>query len=139
VAEYRRSLKRPASAGFLCFLMILLGGCPFGLGWPVSLDADDNGGEVTLQVGTVLSVSLSSNPSTGFEWELVDLDSSVVEHTGTSHRSGCLIPMPGCGGTDTWMFTVLSPGITTLRMIYHRPWEDVEPGRIFEVMVSVSE
>lgn len=139
MAEYRRSLKGPASVGFQCFLVILLGGCPFVPGRPVYLDADDNGGEVALHLGTMLNVSLSSNPSTGFEWEIFDLDESVLENTGTSYQSACLIPMPGCGGTDTWMFMALSPGVTTLHMIYHQPWEDIEPERIFEVTVTVSE
>ena len=132
-----QALKWSVSVGFVCFLVVFAGGCPLP-GPTLSLDADDSGSDVTLEVGQRMDVYLDSNASTGFEWELAELDTSVLEHTSTSFRSGCVIPMPGCGGTDKWTFTAVSPGTTPLRMIYHRTWEEEEPAETFELNVTVT-
>ncbi|UCC30606.1 MAG: protease inhibitor I42 family protein [Phycisphaerales bacterium] len=132
------SLRLSASAGLMCFLAALTGGCPFAPGQTLILDADDSGGDVNVRVGARVLLVLSGNASTGYEWEITELDTSVLEHTRTSYRSACTIPMPGCGEIETWRFTALSPGSTILRMIYHRPWEEVEPARTFELTVTVT-
>ena len=133
--ESWQSLRRLVSVGLVCLFAALMGGCPFV---PVqTVTEDDSGGDVTLRVEGRVRVVLSGNASTGYEWELTELDTSVLEHTDTTSR-GCLIPMPGCGQIETWTFTALSPGSTSLRMIYHQPWLDVEPDRTFELTVTVT-
>ncbi|MBU0717721.1 MAG: protease inhibitor I42 family protein [Planctomycetes bacterium] len=128
------SLKRSGVVGFMCFLV---GGCPLVAGLALVFDEGDSGSTITAQVGQKLKVVLDSNASTGYEWELTDLDPLVVEHSDTVYQ-GCSVPIPGCGGTETWTFTALSPGSTVLRLIYHRPWEDSEPAATFELTVTVT-
>jgi len=102
------------------------------------LEEGDSGTEVSLTVGAQLWIVLSGNASTGYVWEVTDLDTAVLELTATTSRSQCTIPMPGCGQVETWKFTALSPGSTVLNMVYHRPWEDVEPSRTFTLTVTVT-
>ncbi|MDM8523894.1 beta-propeller domain-containing protein [Desulfococcaceae bacterium HSG8] len=87
-----------------------------------------NDGEiVTLETGDVLTVKLSSNRSTGFMWNIEELDQDVLQHTDDSYKSDCddrLIA--GCGGSETWTFKALSSGKTRLSMAYYRHWESVE-------------
>ena len=128
----------PALAGAGCLLVVLVGGCPFVPAGSLVFEAEDSGSDVTVDVGAKLIVRLASNASTGYQWELAELDTAVVEHTSTTFRSACRIPTPGCGGTDTWTFTALSPGSTALRMVYHRSWEDQEPAETFELNVTVT-
>ena len=135
----KQSLKLSASVGLMGVFLLLMSGCPFIPGQTLRLDADDTGSDLTVPVGTRLLVTLSGNASTGYEWEITDLDTAVLENTGTTSRSSCAIPMPGCGEIKTWTFTALAPGSTSLRMIYHRPWEDEEPTRTFELTVTVTE
>ena len=138
MTESSHALKRSVLVGFVCSLVVFAGGCPFPAGGTVSFVADDSGRDVTVDVGAKLIVKLASNPSTGYAWELDELDTAVVEHTTTSFRTSCLIPTPGCGGTDTWTFTAVAPGTTLLRMIYHQSWEDEEPAETFELNVTVT-
>jgi len=45
----------------------------------VSVDASYDGKEVEIAVGNALIVTLESNPSTGFKWELTELTSQLEE------------------------------------------------------------
>ena len=137
MTESSQALKRSVSVGFVCSLVVFAGGCPFPPGPALSLDADDSGSDVTLEVGQRMDVYLDSNASTGFEWELEELDTSVLEHTDTVYH-GCVVPMPGCPDSQTWKFIAVSPGSTDLRLIYHQPWLDVDPERTFELTVTVT-
>ncbi|MGB2987111.1 MAG: protease inhibitor I42 family protein [Phycisphaerae bacterium] len=138
MTESSHALKRSVLVGFVCFLVLFAGGCPFASWWTLMLDEDDSGSDVTLRVGQKLRVYLNSNASTGFEWELANLDTSVVEHTDTVYH-GCVVPMPGCPDSQTWKFTAVSPGSTVLRMIYHQPWEEGLFGKTFELTVTVTD
>jgi len=138
MAKPRRLLKRPFHLYLPCTLLVLTGGCPLIPGQTVILEEGDSGAEVSVSVGAQLWIVLSGNASTGYEWEVIDLNTAVLEHTVTGSRSQCAIPMPGCGQVETWRFTALSPGSTVLNMVYHRPWEDVEPSRTFTLNVTVT-
>jgi predicted secreted protein len=126
--------KSRISLALLCASLALIAGCPL-VGPTLTFTEDESGTTASLAVGETLAVVLSGNASTGYEWEITELDTAVLANTGTSYRPHCY--MPGCGETGTWTFTALTPGSMTLRMIYHRPWEDEEPSRTFELTVSV--
>lgn len=121
--------------------LLLLSGCwPLPNGAAVRLTETDNGGQVTLAVGEILTVTLASNPSTGYAWEIAALDQTVLKNTDNTYQSDCLLPVPGCGGREVWTFEGVAPGTTTLRMEYRRPWEtDSDPAETFEVEVTVTE
>jgi predicted secreted protein len=129
-------LKSRVSNVIACTSLVLIAGCPL-VGPTLIFTEDDSGATASLAVGETLAVVLSGNASTGYEWEITELDTAVLANTGTTYRPHCY--MPGCGETGTWTFTALSPGSTTLRMIYHQPWEDVEPSRTFELFVTVAD
>lgn len=107
----------------------------------IQLDARNNGTAVRLSVGGKLKLSLASNITTGYSWELVELDTTVVENTAQEY-----VPDPapegmvGVGGTEIWDFTGRSPGTTPLRLEYRRPWEpkDIEAADSFELAITVT-
>ena len=116
--------------------LVFLTGC-FG----TRLGAADDGGTVTTRVGALLTVALASNPTTGFEWQLTEMDETVLENTGQRYVSSpSLIPLVGAGGTEIWEFVARSEGTTTLRLEYRRPFEpeDLDPEDSFEVTVVVT-
>ena len=133
------ALRRLASVGLVLLLGLLMSGCPFVPVQTVILGEDDSGSDLSVRVGARLVVTLWGNASTGFEWELAELDDSVVEHTDRSSRYGCIVPIAGCGQIETWTYTAQAPGSTRLRMIYHQPWLEEEPARTFELDVTVTE
>jgi len=90
-------------------------------------------------VGGTLTVTLESNPTTGFEWALVIItDETVLEEEGHAFMAPEAKAPPGTGGEEVWTFTALKEGKSTISMEYRRPWEeDVEPDKVFVLTVVV--
>jgi predicted secreted protein len=93
---------------------------------------------VTAAPGRTVSVSLDSNPSTGYRWRLAGpLNESIVKLAG-SHYKPPVRQIPGAGGTETWRFNAVGRGKTSIVLEYVRPWEKKEaPARKTVVKVIV--
>jgi inhibitor of cysteine peptidase len=105
----------------------------------VKLVADDAGGSVTIQPGGRLTLTLESNPTTGYSWALTELDETVVIHTGDEYSMAeSSEGIVGGGGVEVWRFAAVGPGTTTLRLEYVRPWEANQPADEFEVTLTVA-
>ena len=118
---------------------LIFSGC--GPAKEVKLDASANGRQVELQKGQTLVITLESNPTTGFRWEMVEIEESILRQMGEPEfkvSDPREPPPPGTGGWETWRFEAMSPGQAALKLVYHRPWEeDVEPLETFSVQVMV--
>ena len=103
----------------------------------IELDADDDGGQIELNTGQMLVISLEGNPTTGYTWEVAELDDQVLRQVGETEfkpESDAI----GAGGVQTLRFETVNSGQTTLKLVYHRSWEaDVEPAETFSVRVVV--
>jgi inhibitor of cysteine peptidase len=103
----------------------------------VEIDEAENLGEVVLSAGDTLLLSLESNPTTGYAWEIAEIDQSILReasHEYEAEASGLV----GSGGHEIWRFDALAAGRTTLQLEYRRPWEEgVEPEKTFCVRVVV--
>ena len=123
----------------LLAVLVLAAAC--GSSGEVKVGASASGGQVELEQGQVLVVTLESNPSTGFRWEVVDLDESILQQVGEAEfevADDRDPPPPGAGGHETFRFQAVGVGQTSLQMIYHRSWEEgVEPERTFSLQVAV--
>jgi predicted secreted protein/Tol biopolymer transport system component len=107
----------------------------------VDVNEADDGGQIELELGKLLVVTLESNPSTGYRWELVENNNFVLKQFGeTEFKSSDTSepPLVGAGGWEIFRFKAVSAGQTTLELIYHRPWEDVEPLKTFSIQVTVN-
>jgi len=105
-----------------------------------ALGKDDSGREITLKVGEKFQVTLESNPTTGYQWDVDDVDESVLKQQGdSSYSAETSNPnIVGSGGEETFTFEAVGTGNTTLKLVYHRPWEEgVEPVEIFTLRVVV--
>lgn len=101
------------------------------------LTEEDSGQKVTLEVGQTLTLTLKSNPTTGYQWQIRDLDEAVLKLSGYEYKADKPITL-GSGGVDVWSFEAQAPGQTTLRLEYVRPWkEGKEPIQTFSVEVVV--
>jgi inhibitor of cysteine peptidase len=86
------------------------------------LDADDDGRTVRLRQGELLVISLVSNPSTGADWHLEELDPSVLQplcEAFTPDRPDLL----GSPGLKRSFFQANEPGTCSLELRYYRVWE----------------
>src|SRR5262249_1922820 len=94
---------------------------------------------IEVEDGAQFTISLASNPTTGFSWQLGEaLDEDVV--TLVSHN---YIPperqIPGAGGFEGWPFRAPGPGETSIVLNYLRTFEmGVPPARTETFFVTVS-
>jgi predicted secreted protein len=79
----------------------------------------DNGKVVEVKLGTIITVGLPENPSTGYSWSY-NIDNKVAEVI-----EDCFVPpensIPGAGGTRLLSLRIIGSG--ELSMSYERSWE----------------
>lgn len=95
-------------------------------------------GPLTVASGQQFVVTLESNPTTGYQWQLAaPLDGTILKLMETEYTA------PGTGligaaGRETWIFQSVGRGKTVISLKYVRPWEkDVPPVKTAEFLVVV--
>lgn len=80
------------------------------------------------KVGEEFSITLYSNPSTGYTWSPLVDNSGVVEYVGSS-SDNCAnyAGVVGAGCDITYTFRAVKVGTGMIRLEYLRPWESVPP------------
>jgi inhibitor of cysteine peptidase len=108
----------------------------------VFVDSSYSGKEVKIAAGGSLTVTLESNQTTGFKWELAKIsDQTVLEQVNQKFvapeatKDGT--PLLGAPGKEVWTFKALQKGKSTISMEYCRPWESVPPAETFVLTVLV--
>ena len=87
-----------------------------------SLTEKDNGSRISLRSGQDLQIELASNPSTGYSWNIVSIDPTLLKQVGEkeyrqeSNRKGG-------GGHTTFRFRGIGKGKLALELAYYRGWE----------------
>lgn len=107
----------------------------------VKVVASVSGSTVELRKGQTLVFTLESNPTTGYQWEVIENDESVLQQKGEAEFKSSDTsnpPASGKGGTETFRFDAQNAGNVTLKLVYHRSWEkEVEPLKTFTLQVKV--
>ena len=97
--------------------------------------------EVNVAAGDSFTVTLCSNPTTGFQWsESAQISDQTVlqqtDHKFVSPQSEPP-PPPGTPGQEIWTFKALKKGESTIYLEYSRPWEGGEKGEWTFVLTVV--
>lgn len=95
----------------LLAVLVLAIGC--GTPREVNVDANDNGSQIELEQGQILVITLESNPSTGYRWEVVEFEEPVLQQMREAVLESSdpkVPPPPGTGGTETFRFEAISAG-----------------------------
>jgi len=99
------------------------------------LTDENDGYRAELGSDQVLVVSLESNPSTGYSWEVADINPKVLHQVGKTEFEQ-MSPLLGAPERQTLRFKVVGAGQSTLKLVYRRPWEkDVKPAKEFSIQV----
>jgi len=98
--------------------------------------------EVEVTVDGSFTVTLCSNPSTGFQWsESAQIsDQTVLQQTAYEFvpPTDGLLLAPGTPGKEIWTFQALKKGDSTVSMEYSQPWEGGEEATwTFNLTVTV--
>jgi inhibitor of cysteine peptidase len=103
----------------------------------LALEAKDNGSQIQLEKGQTLAISLEGNPSTGYTWEMVESEGSILRQVGEIEFKA-ESDLVGAPGTQTLRFETVEAGQMDLKLVYHRAWEEgVQPLETFTVQVTV--
>jgi inhibitor of cysteine peptidase len=131
--------RRPEACRKAIVLLLAVSVLAIGC-WPfteVKLDMSDNGSQVEIERGQILAITLESNASTGYTWDVVELDENILQQIGEPEfrpRGN----RPGDPNDMTIRFEAVNVGRTTLKLLYHRRWEEEKvPQETFSVQVVV--
>lgn len=103
----------------------------------VKLDQSNDGQTINLNTGQKLVIALEDNPTTGYNWEVGEIDGSIIEQVGEADFKADSV-LIGSGGVVTLTFTGVAPGEAHLKLVYHKSWEaDVAPLEEFNITIHV--
>lgn len=100
----------------------------------------DPGVPIKVQSGQEFSISLTSNPSTGYLWKMtLPEDQRTLSFLGSEHTVS-QTGMVGAPGQEIFKFKARSAGEIKADFVYRRPWETVTapPRKIFTILVQES-
>lgn len=131
--------RTPLTIVFLIALSIVLAasGCSVTNQALVKITEKDKGSTITVNKNQALRLSLPSNPTTGYSWEIVSLGGPTLKQQAPSkfQQQGNGI---GAGGVEIFTFKPTRAGKARITMIYHRKFEPkVPPTQTFEIQVKV--
>ena len=119
-------------ASIIAVMSLCLFGCSSGgsaVPSEVSVDESYDGKQVEIAADGTLTVTLESNQTTGFQWELTSIsDQNVLEKQSNTYEAPEDTGMVGAPGKEVWTFKALKKGTSTISMEYSRPWDDGEKG-----------
>jgi inhibitor of cysteine peptidase len=118
------------------FIAVLLAGCapatkpvtptptPAPTPAPVPSTFNNAGQPITVPIGVSFTISVSSNPSTGYSW-VASYDHSLLQliKQSTPSESGLM----GASGTENFEFKGMRAGNTAVYLNYQRGWEPNSP------------
>lgn len=119
--------------------LALLAACAPAAPSATVLTEANNGQTIQLKTGSSLSIALISNPTTGFQWTIDQIDPTQLKPLGDpDYTTDCPSGLVGCGGTQTFHFSATGAGQSQLRLIYHRTFEtNMAPAQTFSVMINI--
>ena len=112
----------------------------------VTLTMQDKDATLTIKSGEVFHIVLEGNITTGYTWEVGELEEALLQQQGemeyrqpeSSTDSTAEEPLAGAPGEFSFSFKALRAGDTELRLIYHRTFEpDVAPLDEFSITVHI--
>lgn len=95
--------------------------------------------QVEIAADGILTITLGSNPTTGFNWdEQAQISNEDILNQTNHEYYAPATDVPGTAGNEEWTFKALKTGETTVNMEYSRPWEGGEKGEwTFNLTVKV--
>jgi len=97
------------------------------------------GTDIKSDAGKEFTVTLDSNKTTGYEWQLAKpLDENIVRLVKPEYIPGSS-NLCGAPGKEVWKFKAIKPGRTAIYFKYVRPWEKnpvSAKDRVFSITVN---
>ena len=98
--------------------------------------------EVTVKEGETFEITLDSNPSTGFAWEIVgELDANDIEEVDNVYAAAENKqdpPLVGAGGKEVWTFKAIQKGEFEIKMKYCQAFDRDNPIEEKTIFVKIN-
>ena len=94
--------------------LCLISGCS-------SAKARNDANAINTSIGSEFTITLDSNPSTGYSWQ-ENIDETMLVLVGKSYEGKGQEGIVGAGGIETFTFKALKKGQTTITLNYRQPW-----------------
>jgi inhibitor of cysteine peptidase len=123
----------------LTFLLVLLSACADTPN-TIDLDAANNGVSLETTVGQTINITLDSNVTTGYKWNLVgEPDAKVLKLLSPQYVEPTISnsPVVGAGGKEVWMFQTVGRGTARIKLAYFRPSDPTHVAKEFSATVVV--
>jgi inhibitor of cysteine peptidase len=123
--------------GLVCVLLLplVMAGCGSGTKTTIDLTLDDFAAQnnivknITVSPHGVITVTLGSNGSTGYQWGDAVIDNAdQLEQTSHNSVAPNQANVVGAAGKETFTFMAKIAGSATIKLSYGRPWEGGEKG-----------
>lgn len=96
----------------------------------------DNGATINLKRGDTLVIQLEGNPTTGYTWEALPASPQLISQVGETKYTPNSSAI-GASGIIELTFKADIQGSGTLTLVYHRPWESVQPLNTYTINLIV--
>jgi predicted secreted protein len=139
-------MKRIVFLSLVCVLMLplVLAGCGEGTKTTIGLTLDDFAAQnnivknITVSPHGVITVTLGSNGSTGYQWGDAVIDNATqLEQTSHNTVAPTQTNMVGAAGKETFTFMAKVAGTAKIALSYSRPWEGGEK-RTYTLTINVT-
>lgn len=113
--------------------------CPHVTADDESYTMSENNSDISIEIDETFDISLESNPTTGYDWDVKECDYSVLELVNTDYvtAENQTPPLEGAGGLRNWTFRGLKDGETVLKLVYQRSWEG-EDSAVDEYLLHIT-
>jgi inhibitor of cysteine peptidase len=105
----------------------------------ISINENNHNQQFLIKQGDIVEVCLKANPSTGYRWQIVKIDTfkiKLIDESYTSENNNKDIV--GKGGSKIYLFKAINKGSASIEIEYSRPFEnDIPPLKEFNFNLSI--
>ena len=106
----------------------------------MKLTKNDNGRNISISIGSIIEIELSTPAGTGYEWSVAKLDQEylelIKEETIVTQTDGDKVGQPV---VKKWYLRAQRCGVTEVIMGLYRSWEGKDrPGDLFDIHIDIS-
>lgn len=87
---------------------------------------------IKIKNGESFSVTLESNPTTGYMWE-TEYDKNYIQFIDRQFKPSSGEQIIGAGGSEIFNFVAIGVGESEILFSYLRPWENEKPAEKTEI------
>jgi len=99
-------------------------------------NVEDNNSTISIKKGDQVNLTLQDYGDGGYSWTIVTLDEQLLKKESEQLNWGST-GMLGDFGKDTWIFTALNTGSTTLKLECARPFNTTDIAQTFVVTINI--